>query len=67
MLIYELDSIDLDMIRLALRGDVDMRRYVPEIMRLCARLGLDEPPWLEDDDVAERVALNREQWPQRHE
>ena len=26
-----LDSADLDMVRLALRGDVDMRRYVPEV------------------------------------
>lgn len=62
---YELDSIDLDMIRLALRGDVDMRRYVPEVMRLCAKLGIAEPAWLEDDDVADRTALNRSQWPKR--
>ena len=62
---YELDSMDLDMIRLALRGDVDMKRYIPEVMRLCARLGIAEPPWLDDRDIAERVALNRDQWPKR--
>ena len=28
---YALDFIDRDIIRLALRGDVDMRRYVPEV------------------------------------
>jgi hypothetical protein len=62
---YRLNSMDLDMIRLALRGDVDMRRYVPEVMRLCARLGLVEPPWLDEPEVADRVALNRRQWPKR--
>ena len=35
---YALDIIDRDIIRLALRGDADMRRYVPEVMSLCARL-----------------------------
>lgn len=62
---YDLDSMDLDMVRLALRGDVNLKRYVPEVMRLCARLGIPEPPWLDDEDVVERVALNREQWPKR--
>jgi hypothetical protein len=54
-----LDSAERDMVRLALRGDVDMRRYVPEVMRLCAKLGIDEPPWFEDEAVRERVAVNR--------
>jgi hypothetical protein len=62
---YELTSADRDMVRLALRGDVNMKRYVPEVMRLCAVLGIDEPPWLADEDVAERVALNRQHWPER--
>lgn len=62
---YELSNLDLDTIRLALRGDVNMKRYVPEVMRVCALLDIDEPPWLEDEDVAERVALNREQWRKR--
>ena len=67
MPVHQVDSIDFDIIRLALRGDADMRRYVPEVMRLCARLGIDEPPWLQDADVAERVALNRARWPKRDE
>ncbi len=54
-----LDSAERDMVRLALRGDVDMRRYVPEVMRLCAKLEIPEPPWFEDEAVRERVALNR--------
>ena len=63
---YELDRIDRDIIRMALRGDVDLRRYVPEVMRLCARLRITEPPWLEDDPaVADRVAINRPEWPER--
>lgn len=62
---YDLDSIDRDIVRMALRGDVDMRRYVPEVMRLCARLGIAEPPWLDSPEVAERVALNRAEWPKR--
>ncbi|MET1082082.1 MAG: hypothetical protein ABWY12_03395 [Burkholderiales bacterium] len=33
---YELDPSDRDIVRMALRGDVDLRRYVPEVMR-CAR------------------------------
>ena len=57
---YELDSLHRDTIRLALRGDVDMKRYVPEVMRVCAALDIDEPPWFEDEDVADRVALNRD-------
>jgi hypothetical protein len=62
---YRLDSIDRDMIRMALRGDVDMRRYAPEVMRLCARFGIVERPWLDDPGLAERVELNRAQWPRR--
>ena len=63
---YEFDRVDRDIIRMALRGDVDLRRYVPEVMRLCARLRITEPPWLEEDaSIAERVALNRAEWPKR--
>jgi hypothetical protein len=62
---YTLDAIDRDIIRMALRGDVDMRRYVPEVMRLCARLHIAEPPWLDSPEVADRVALNRPEWPKR--
>jgi hypothetical protein len=62
---YALDSIDLDIIRLALHGDVDMRRYVPEVMSLCARLDIPEPPWMEDEEIRERVELNRADWPKR--
>jgi hypothetical protein len=32
---YALDAPDLDVIKLALRRDIDRKRYVPE-MRLCA-------------------------------
>jgi hypothetical protein len=60
-----LDIIDRDIIRLALRGDVDMARYVPEVMSLCARLDITEPPWMEDENIRERVELNRPQWPKR--
>jgi hypothetical protein len=63
MATYDLHDIERDMIRLALRGDVDMRRYVPEVMSLCAKLGIDEPPWFEDEEVRERVAVNREHPP----
>jgi hypothetical protein len=56
---YDLNSLDRDVIRLALRGDVDMRRYVPEVMWLCNKLGLPDPPWFEDEDVRERVSANR--------
>ena len=59
--------MDRDIIRMGLRGDVDMRRYVPEVMRLCARLRIAEPPWLDSPEVAERVALNRPEWPKRDE
>jgi hypothetical protein len=62
---YKLTSIDRDTVRLALRGDVDMALYVPEVMRLCARLHIAEPPWLDDPGLAERVELNRTQWPKR--
>ena len=55
--------INRDIIRLALRGDVDMRRYVPEVMSLCARLDIYEPPWIDDEAIRERVELNRADWP----
>ena len=64
---YELDRIDRDIVRMALRGDMDLRRYVPEVMRLCERLRISEPPWLDDDPtIAERVAQNRAEWPRRN-
>jgi hypothetical protein len=28
-------------------------------MRLCAKLGIDEPPWFEEEAVRDRVAVNR--------
>ena len=62
---YALDFIDRDIIRLALRGDVDMRRYVPEVMSLCARLDIKEPPWIDDESIRERVELNRAEWPRQ--
>ncbi len=62
---YLLTSLDRDIIRLALRGDVDLRRYVPEVMRVCWKLDIREPPWFEEDVVRDRVALNRESWPKR--
>jgi hypothetical protein len=40
---YELDSLDLDVIRLALRGDANTRRYVPEVIRLCGKHQLARP------------------------
>lgn len=53
-----LDPAERDVIRLALwTGDV--RRYVPEIMRICAKLDVAEPDWFGDADVSERVAANR--------
>lgn len=64
---YELDALDVDVIKLALRNDVDLKRYVPEVMRLCARLNIREPPWMEEPDVADRVAANRQNWPKREE
>ena len=59
---YVLDAVDREMIRLALRGDVDMRRYVPEVMSLCARLAIAEPPWMDDESIRERVEINRAEW-----
>jgi hypothetical protein len=62
----EPNGIDRDIVRKALRGDVDVRRYVHEVIRLCARLRIAEPPWLKKDPViADRVALNRPEWPRR--
>jgi len=60
---YDLHPIERDTIRLALRGDVDMRRYVPEVMSLCVKLGLPAPPWFEDEDVRDRVEANRDNMP----
>jgi hypothetical protein len=37
---YELDALDLDVIKLELRNDIDLKRCVPEVMRLCAKLDL---------------------------
>jgi hypothetical protein len=62
---YVLDVVDRDIIRLALRGDADMRRYVPEVMSLCARLNIKEPPWMDDESIRERVEANRHAWPRR--
>jgi hypothetical protein len=63
MPMYDLHPLERDMIRLALRGDVDMRLYVPEVMSLCYKLGLPDPPWFEDDLVRERVEVNRPNMP----
>ena len=53
-----LDPAERDVIRLALwTGDV--KRYVPEVMRICAKLQVDEPRWFDDPDVRDRVAANR--------
>jgi hypothetical protein len=60
---YDLHAVERDMIRLALRGDVAKRLYVPEVMSLCFKLGLPDPPWFEDDAVRDRVAANRENMP----
>jgi hypothetical protein len=62
---YVLDIVDRDIIRMALRGDVEMRRYFPEVMSLCARLEIAEPPWMEDEAIRERVELIRADWPRR--
>ena len=63
MATYNLNPIERDTIRLALRGDVDMRRYVPEVMSVCIKLGLPDPPWFEDETVLDRVAANRDHMP----
>ncbi len=60
MATYDLSIPEVDTIRLALRPDVDIRRYVPEVMSICRKLGLPDPPWFEDAEVRERVAFNRE-------
>jgi hypothetical protein len=59
---YVLDVVDRDIIRMAMRGDVDMRRYVPEVMSLCARLDIAEPPWMAEEAIRERVERNRAEW-----
>jgi len=61
----ELTMIDRDIIRMALEGDIDMRRYVAEVMALCHKLDIVEPTWLEDEVLRERVQLNRREWPKR--
>jgi hypothetical protein len=53
-----LDPAERDVIRLALSTG-DVRRYVPEVMRICAKLHVDEPQWFDDPDVRDRVAANR--------
>jgi hypothetical protein len=55
----ELTPIERDTVRLALRGDVDMRRYVPEVMSVCQKLDIEDPPWFSEEAVRERVELNR--------
>ena len=60
---YDLHPVERDMVRMALRGDVEMRGYVPEVMSLCFKLGLPDPPWFEDEEVRERVAANRDSTP----
>ena len=54
-----LDPAERDVIRLALWATGDIRRYVPEVMRICAKLAVAEPPWFEDPEVRDRVAANR--------
>ena len=54
-----LDVVERDVIRMALRGDIDLRRYVPEVMMICAKLDISEPPWMEEEGVRERVEVNR--------
>jgi hypothetical protein len=56
MTAYDLTSLDLGTIRLALRGDVDMRRYVPEVIALCEKLAIEEPPWFDEEEVRARGA-----------
>jgi hypothetical protein len=34
-------------------------------MRLCARLKIAEPPWLDEQALSERVEANRVDWPRR--
>jgi hypothetical protein len=60
---YDLHPVEREMVRLALRGDVDMRRDVPEVMSLSFKLGLPDPPWFEDEKVRDRVADNRDNMP----
>jgi hypothetical protein len=56
---YDLNFPERDVIRMALRGDIDLRRYVPEVMMICAKLDISEPPWMEDESVRKRVEFNR--------
>jgi hypothetical protein len=46
-------------IQQAFRGDVDMRRYAPEVQILCAKLDISEPPWFDEEEVRERLGLDR--------
>lgn len=49
-----LNFLDRDIIRLALRGDTDMRRYAPEVKYVCRKLNISEPPWFDDEVVRAR-------------
>ncbi|HEY7259406.1 MAG TPA: hypothetical protein VH459_10060 [Gaiellales bacterium] len=55
----DLSLPERDVVRMALRGDVDLRRYVPEVMGICAKLEITEPPWFDDPGVRDRVSFNR--------
>ena len=59
----DLRSVEQDMIRLALRSDVDMRLYIPEIMSLCFKLGPPDLRWFEDEAVRDRVVASRDNMP----
>ena len=64
---FKLTTLDRDIIRMALFAPsypkTDLRRYVPEVMILCLKLGIRDPPWFEDPACIERVRLNRENIP----
>jgi hypothetical protein len=48
----DLSPPERDVIRLALRGDLDLRRYVPEVMTVCAKFDISEPQWMSDEAFA---------------
>ena len=54
-----LDPAERDVIRLALWTSGEVRRYVPEVMRICAKLDVAEPPWFDEPGIRDRVAANR--------
>ena len=64
---YKLTPVERDIIRMALHAPsypkTDLRRYVPEVMLVCLKLGLREPPWFEDPACKARVEMNRENIP----